>query len=403
MGSARSYVRSVWDQTRHVAAWIPLSKVELGEIYKVHKGVPQLVGTLADWGIEWKEDPESEKRGNWTAKSERGVDISTKFEGKTPDGIVLKNLAVADAGAVVKFTEKDSYVISLSDVTMQRMENTTQARAPAAQAVLQAVRQLGHRLVGRDRGVAGAVGHVPDVVDRARRRSSSRPTPRSRRVASRSPIWRAASRESATRRASDDFVGQGQISPMFKAVKLKIGGIGPAGVRSFDVDPEQLPEERAHGRCRGTGGRRPVPATATTTRSSSGVRAAVVVGCDGYGSANASLAGAVRDALAFWRWVCDPTGGGVTDENARRLLLSPSEKGVCGSGRTSPPVPPTRRRSRSPSTRSSATPARRGSACTCTSPGTASRSTTTSPCRVRSRSPTSTATGPTTRSSSPSS
>jgi hypothetical protein len=42
---------------------------------------------------------------------------------------------------------------------------------------------------------------------------------------------------------SDDFVGKGQISPMFKAVKLKIGGIGPAGVRSFDVDPEQLPEE----------------------------------------------------------------------------------------------------------------------------------------------------------------
>ena len=41
---------------------------------------------------------------------------------------------------------------------------------------------------------------------------------------------------------SDDFVGKGQISPMFKAVKLKIGGIGPAGVRSFDVDPEQLPE-----------------------------------------------------------------------------------------------------------------------------------------------------------------
>ena len=40
----------------------------------------------------------------------------------------------------------------------------------------------------------------------------------------------------------DDFVGKGQISPMFKAVKLKIGGIGPAGVRSFDVDPEQLPE-----------------------------------------------------------------------------------------------------------------------------------------------------------------
>ena len=44
MGSARSYVRSVWDQTRHVAAWIPLSKVELGEIYEVKKGVPQLMG-----------------------------------------------------------------------------------------------------------------------------------------------------------------------------------------------------------------------------------------------------------------------------------------------------------------------------------------------------------------------
>jgi hypothetical protein len=58
------------------------------------------------------------------------------------------------------------------------------------------------------------------------------------------------------------------------------------------------------------------------------MRAAVVVGCDGYGSANASLAGAVRDALAFWHWVCDPDGGGVTDDNARRLLLSPSDKGI---------------------------------------------------------------------------
>ncbi len=58
------------------------------------------------------------------------------------------------------------------------------------------------------------------------------------------------------------------------------------------------------------------------------MRAAVVVGCDGYGSANASLAGAVRDALAFWRWVCDADGGGVTDASARRLLLSPSDKGA---------------------------------------------------------------------------
>ncbi len=58
------------------------------------------------------------------------------------------------------------------------------------------------------------------------------------------------------------------------------------------------------------------------------MRAAVVVGCDGYGSANASLAGAVRDALAFWDWVCDPAGGGVTEPNARRLLLAPSDKGV---------------------------------------------------------------------------
>lgn len=66
------------------------------------------------------------------------------------------------------------------------------------------------------------------------------------------------------------------------------------------------------------------------------MRAAVVVGCDGYGSANASLAGAVRDALAFWQWVCDPDGGGVTDETARRLLLSPSDKGAPVPGDISP-------------------------------------------------------------------
>ena len=185
--------------------------------------------------------PSRRQRGSWTAKSERGVDISTKFEGKTPDGIVLKNLAEADAGAVVKFTEKDSFVVTLTDVTMQRMENTRAPRTAAAQAVLQVLRQLGYRLADRQRGAAGRIGHVPHVgvgfipggaqgqrVDRTGWRHA-------RRSGERLPAVGDSS-------GSDDFVGKGQISPMFKAVKLKIGGIGPAGVRSFDVDPEQLPE-----------------------------------------------------------------------------------------------------------------------------------------------------------------
>jgi hypothetical protein len=58
------------------------------------------------------------------------------------------------------------------------------------------------------------------------------------------------------------------------------------------------------------------------------MRAAVVVGCDGYAAPNAALGGAVRDALAFWTWVCDPAGGGVTEENGRRLLLTLSDLSV---------------------------------------------------------------------------
>jgi len=242
MGSARSYVRSVWNQTRHVAAWIPLSKVELGEIYKVHKGVPQLVGTLADWGIEWKEDPESEKRGNWTAKSERGVDISTKLEGKTPDGVVLKNLAVADAGAIVKFTEKDSYVISLSDVTMQRMDNT---RALGPQLRKQFFKlfdswDTGWLVVSEVlRAGSGTFLMSGSGTSQVELKANGSVAPGGVTLADLASGFTRVGDSSG----SDDFVGEGQISPMFKAVKLKIGGIGPGGVRSFDVDPEQLPEE----------------------------------------------------------------------------------------------------------------------------------------------------------------
>lgn len=240
MGSAKSYVRSVWDQTRYVAAWIPLSKVELGEIYKVHKGVPQRVGTLADWDVEWTVAPESEKRGSWTAKSERGVDISTKFEGKTPDGVVLKNLAVADAGVIVKFTDKDSYVVSLSEVTIQQMENT-RALGP----------QLRKRFFDLFDGWDAAWLVVSEVL-RANSGTFLMSSSGSSQVelkanASVAPggVTIADLASGFTRvgdsSGSDDFVGEGQISPMFKAVKLKIAGIGPAGARAPGVDPRQMP------------------------------------------------------------------------------------------------------------------------------------------------------------------
>ena len=242
MGSARSYVRSVWDQTRHVAAWIPLSKVELGEIYEVKKGVPQLVGTLADWDIEWKEDPESEQRGNWTAKSERGVDITTKFEGSTPDGIVLKNLAVADAGAVVKFSEKDSYVISLSDVTMQRMENTRKLGPQLRKQFFKLFDSwdTGWLVVTEVlRAQSGTFLMSSSGSSQVELKANASVTPGGVTLADLATGFSRVGDSSG----SDDFVGKGQISPMFKAVKLKIGGIGPGGVRSFDVDPKQLPED----------------------------------------------------------------------------------------------------------------------------------------------------------------
>ncbi|HEX6659479.1 MAG TPA: hypothetical protein VF065_15420, partial [Ilumatobacter sp.] len=232
----------MWDQTRHVAAWIPLSKVELGEIYEVKKGVPQLVGTLADWDIEWQEDPESEQRGNWTAKSERGVDITTKFEGSTPDGIVLKNLAVADAGAVVKFTEKDSYVISLSDVTMQRMENTRKLGPQLRKQFFKLFDSwdTGWLVVTEVlRAQSGTFLMSSSGSSQVELKANASVAPGGVTLADLATGFSRVGDSSG----SDDFVGKGQISPMFKAVKLKIGGIGPGGVRSFDVDPEQLPEE----------------------------------------------------------------------------------------------------------------------------------------------------------------
>ncbi len=241
MGSARSYVRSVWEQTRHVAAWIPLSEVELGQIYKVHKGVPQLVGTLAEWGVDVKVDPESEKRGSWTAKSERGVDISTKFEGKTPDGVILKNLAVADAGAVVKFTEKDSYVVSLGGVTIQRMENT-HALGPTLRKNFFKLFDgwdTGWLIVSEVlRADSGTFLMSSEGASQVELKANASVAPGGITIADLAGGFSQVGNSSG----DNDFVATPGVSPMFKAVKLKIGGIGPAGVRSIDVDPEQLPE-----------------------------------------------------------------------------------------------------------------------------------------------------------------
>src|SRR4029453_7898812 len=213
------------------------------EIYEVHKGVPQLVGTLADWGIEWKEETESEPRGSWTAKSERGVGIATKFSGSTPDGLVLNNLAVADAGAVVTFTEKDSYVISMSNVTMQRMEKT-HALGP------QLRKQFFRLFDSWDSGwlVVSEVLRAESATFLMSASSSSQVELKANGSVAPGGVTLADLAVGFTRvgdsSGSEDFVGQGQISPMFKAVKLKIAGMAPAGVRSIDVDPEQLPEEQ---------------------------------------------------------------------------------------------------------------------------------------------------------------
>jgi hypothetical protein len=133
-------------------------------------------------------------------------------------------------------------VISLSDVTMQRMENT-RSLGP------QLRKQFFKLFDSWDTGwlVVSEVLRAESGTFLMSSSGSSQVELKANASVAPGGVTLADLASGFTRvgdsSGSDDFVGKGQISPMFKAVKLKIGGIGPAGVRSFDVDPEQLPEE----------------------------------------------------------------------------------------------------------------------------------------------------------------
>ena len=51
---------------------------------------------------------------------------------------------------------------------------------------------------------------------------------------------------------------------------------------------------------------------------------ALIIGADAYWTPEASLQGAVRDALEVYDWVTHPDGGGVSERNTT-LLLTPGE------------------------------------------------------------------------------
>ena len=66
------------------------------------------------------------------------------------------------------------------------------------------------------------------------------------------------------------------------------------------------------------------PSPTSSPWSTRRVNWAVVIGVDRYWSRQASLHGAVRDALAVRDWLVEPDGGNVPAENVR-LLLAPAE------------------------------------------------------------------------------
>ena len=179
MGSARSYVRSVWDQTRHVAAWIPLSKVELGRDLQG----PQGRAATRRHACRLGDRVEGRSRVGEARQLDRQVRARRRHLDQVR-GQDARRGGAQESCRRRRRSDREVHREGLVRRQPQRRDDAAhgehaRARTAAAQAVLQALRQLGHRLADRERGAACRVGHVPDVADRAPRRSSSRPTARS--------------------------------------------------------------------------------------------------------------------------------------------------------------------------------------------------------------------------------
>lgn len=120
-GLIQAYVKSVWRNATMHALYPPSDDISIGQVFTFRHGAFSKEFVLTDVDI-----PFTKKEGtvgDWTSKASDGSSLDLVVDGKLPDGSVVRVLGDAKIGAVVKLKSESSYVMNLTDVTTESIEN----------------------------------------------------------------------------------------------------------------------------------------------------------------------------------------------------------------------------------------------------------------------------------------
>ena len=128
---AAAYTRAVHQAKGLFASWPPMSDVKVGDFFELKGGVPRRLGNITqdEWGLTIETQPGTNPDAtgpnatNWVAQSSDGVEVKAHLDAATPPTFVSKYLGKADLGLAIEFTGEGKFVLSMSEVSSQRIDN----------------------------------------------------------------------------------------------------------------------------------------------------------------------------------------------------------------------------------------------------------------------------------------
>jgi hypothetical protein len=233
-GKARDFVKQVHDQEGYWLNYPPGQAIKLGDIVERQAGVWIPIGNVGDRGVEFATTGEgSEKTPSWTSQSKKGVEVKSSLDLEPG---ALKFLADGELGARVSFEGGSKYLLSLSDVTFDRVKSIEDFWNAVKQKYSTWTWDLGHRVVTSvARAESGSFLGSGDSSATYELKAKAKVKVETVNVADLAVGFKLVSTSSS----SSQFVGLGNLTPLFRLhrVTLILGNLTPAAVEMGDDHP----------------------------------------------------------------------------------------------------------------------------------------------------------------------
>lgn len=124
-----AYTQAVHRAKGLFASWPPMSNVAVGDYFELRNGEPRRLGniTQSSWGLTFATEPGTNPDAtgaaatDWSAQSSDGVEVTSHLNANTPPASIFKELGAADLGLAIKFTGTSKFVLSMSELSSERM------------------------------------------------------------------------------------------------------------------------------------------------------------------------------------------------------------------------------------------------------------------------------------------